>query len=64
MKNYNAAFIKNYIEEHKTEIETVTCGMREDWSWTAQTVFENGKLSSDYDWSKGTISVAGISGST
>lgn len=38
--------------------------MREDWSWTAETVFENGELSSDYDWDKGTISVAGISGST
>lgn len=64
MKNYNATFIKNYIKEHKAEIETVTCGMREDWSWTAETVFKNGELSSDYDWNKKTISVAGISGST
>lgn len=64
MKNYNVAFIKNYIEEHKVEIETVTCGMREDWSWTAETVFENGEFSSNYDWSKEHISVAGISGST
>lgn len=64
MKNYNAAFIKNYIENHKEEIGTVTCGMREDWSWTAETVFENGEISSDYDWSKEHISVAGICGST
>lgn len=64
MKSYNAIFIKNYIEEHKEEIETVTCGMREDWGWTARTVFKDGEFSSDYDWSKETISVAGISGST
>lgn len=64
MKKYNANFIKNYIEQHKEEIIRVHCGMREDWSWTAETIFENGELSSDYDWNKETISVAGISGST
>lgn len=64
MKKYNTNFIKNYIDEHKKEIETVNCGMREDWGLTAETVFENGELSSDYDWSKEHISVAGISGST
>lgn len=64
MKKYNTNFIKSYIEERKKEIKTVYCGMREDWGWTAETVFENGELSSDYDWSKEHISVAGISGST
>lgn len=52
MKKYNANFIKNYIEQHKEEIIRVHCGMREDWSWTAETIFENGELSSDYDWNK------------
>lgn len=64
MKNYNTNFIKKYIKEHKAEIETVTCGMREDWGWTAETVFENREFSSNYDWRKEHISVAGISGST
>lgn len=64
MKKYDTSFIKQYIEEHKSEIESVDCGMREDWSWTAETVFENGEYSSDYDWNKENISVAGISGST
>ncbi len=64
MKKYNTCFIKNYIEEHKEEIETVTCGMREDWGWTAETIFEDGELSTDYNWESEHISVAGISGST
>ena len=64
MKKYNTNFIKSYIEEHKTEIETATCGMREDWSWTAGQGFENGEFSAKYDWNKEHISVAGISGST
>lgn len=63
-KKYNTSFIKNYIKQHKEEIETVSCGMREDWSWTAETVFEDGEFSSEYDWEKENISVAGISGST
>ncbi|MDE6957599.1 MAG: hypothetical protein K2O96_05835 [Lachnospiraceae bacterium] len=64
MKKYNTNFIKSCIEEHKAEIKTVTCGMREDWNWTAETIFENGELSYGYDWSEEHISVAGISGST
>lgn len=39
MKKYDTNFIKSYIEKHKAEIETVSCGMREDWSLTAETVF-------------------------
>lgn len=64
MKKYNTNFIKSYIEEHKKEIESVFCGMREDWSWTEDTVFEDGEFSSYYDWNKKHITVAGISGST
>lgn len=63
-KKYDTSFIKNYIEEHKEEIETISCGMREDWSWTEKTVFENGGLSDDFDWNEEHISVAGISGSS
>ena len=63
MKKYNTKFIKTYIHEYKEEIVLVECGMREDWSLTAETVFEEGEFSSDYDWTKENISVAGISGS-
>ena len=64
MKHYNTKFIKKYIEEHKRQILSVHCGMREDWYWTADKVFENGELSYDYDWESENISVAGITGST
>ena len=64
MKHYSTKFIKKYIDEHKRKILSVYCGMREDWSWTAAKVFENGELSCDYDWGSENISVAGITGST
>lgn len=32
MKHYSTKFIKKYIEEHKRQILSVYCGMREDWS--------------------------------
>lgn len=63
MKDYNTAFIKQYIKEHKDEIESVDCGMREDWFWTACTVYEDGQFSDDYDWGSKSIRVAGICGS-
>lgn len=64
MKHYNTSFIKNYIEEHKDDIVSVDCGMKEDWFWTAATIFLDGKYSDDFDWEIEHISVAGISGST
>lgn len=64
MKNYNTAFIKEYIEEHRDEIESVDCGMKEDWNWTADTVFSDGELDHSYNWNSESINVAGISGST
>lgn len=64
MKHYNTNFIKNYIEQHKDDIDSVYCGMKEDWHWTADKIFENGKYSDDFDWKSEHISVCGISGST
>lgn len=64
MNKYDTAFIKSYIEEHKNEILEVSCGMKEDWFWTAKTVYSNGVLLDLYDWSKKSIEVAGIDGST
>lgn len=64
MNKYDTAFIKKYIEERREEIDTVDCGMREDWFWTAETVFENGEFSKEYAWGRKSITVAGIDGST
>lgn len=64
MKKYDTAFIKEYIEGRKNEIESVSCGMKEDWSWTAETVFSNSEFEPGYDWGSKSINVAGISGST
>lgn len=64
MKKYNTEFIKKYITEHKDEIESVECGMREDWFWTAETVYKNGDFCKRFDWNKKHISVAYIDGST
>ena len=64
MKKYNTEFIKQYIEDNKENIMHVECGMREDWSWTADTVYSNGKYYSEYDWESESICVAGICGST
>lgn len=61
MKNYNPKFIKKYIEQNKDEINYVTCGMKEDWSWTAETVYEEGKYL--YNLNGDSVLIAGIGGS-
>ena len=62
MKNYSAKFIKEYIEKNKDLIDYVECGMREDWSWTAETIFEDNEYTQEL--ARDPISIAGISGST
>lgn len=63
MKNYDNEIIKQYIEKNKDKIEFVSCGMKEDWSWTADTIFKNGKYEEEFDWDSESISVGGIKGS-
>lgn len=58
MKNYNCKKIKALAS---AEIDTIELGMREDWGWTAETVYEDGKF--NIDLSGETVSIAGISGS-
>jgi hypothetical protein len=43
MKTYDYKKIKQLIEENKSEIISVSAGMHEDWFWTAETIWENGK---------------------
>lgn len=64
MKKYCTKLIKEYVEKNNDVIESIYCGMREDWSWTAELIYENGEFLSDYNWNNENISVAGISGST
>ena len=47
MRNYDFPTIKNFIDQHRDEIDTVLLGMHEDWYWTADTVFENGEYQKD-----------------
>lgn len=49
MKYYDYQKAKNYIEQHKDEIEEASLGMDEDWLWTAETIFEDGKFTVDLD---------------
>ena len=63
MKYYNPKFIKQYIEQHRAEIEEVELGMDEDWFWTAETIFEDGEYSSRRSLDGNRITVAGIDGS-
>ena len=62
MKYYDPKFIKGYIETHKDEIKEVEVGMREDWSWTSETIYENGEYLESLDGDQ--LRVAGIIGST
>ena len=64
MKHYNTKFIREYIEQHKEQIVRADCFMREDYSWTCETVFEDGQLRKGFNWNDNYLRVAGITGST
>ena len=60
MADYDFKSAKEFIELHKEHISEASLGMHEDWSWTAETVFEDGEFTKDLD----KISeIAGIGGS-
>lgn len=61
MKLYSTKIIREFIETHKEKIETVKCGMREDWRWTADTIYSNGDYQIDVSGSS--VRIAGIQGS-
>lgn len=60
MANYDFKSAKRYIQMHSDLIETATLGMHEDWVWTADTVYENGRFSIDLDQ---TEKIGGLRGS-
>jgi hypothetical protein len=44
MKKYDFIKAHYFIAKLANEIESVSLGMREDWFWTAQTVYEDNKF--------------------
>lgn len=60
MSDYDYQKAIQIIEENKNDLISASLGMAEDWSWTADTVFENGEFVIDL--SKEPY-IAGINGS-
>lgn len=61
MNLYDFKKAETYIKDRIESIETAELGMREDWNWTASTIFEDGKFTSDMETLTG---ICGIDGST
>jgi len=61
MKSYDYKNAKRFIEENKSQIKIASLGMKEDWFWTAETVFEDGEFKVDFDDDK--LTIGGISSS-
>lgn len=62
MKKYDFKSIMKYIQAHSDYISEVSIGMREDWFWTAETIYEDGKFTVELD--KEDIKIGGITGSS
>ncbi len=59
MKNYDFDKAKGIIDKAEN-LKEASLGMHEDWSWTAETVFENGKFTKTLNEE---TEIGGISGS-
>ena len=49
MAKYDYASAKEFIQANADKIDSVSMGMAEDWYWTAETVFSNGKFEINID---------------
>ncbi|HEM3626024.1 TPA: hypothetical protein U1C37_000410 [Streptococcus suis] len=58
---YDFKKAKSLIEAERENIESAYLGMREDWYWTAESVYENGEFTVDLDTVE---TIAGIPGSS
>lgn len=58
MKKYDFKKAKALIKKHKDTLKEAALGMHEDWFWTAETIWTNGKYTR-----KLPDSIAGITGS-
>lgn len=48
-KIFDNNLIKEAIKKHEENILRASIGMREDWFWTGETIYEDGKLTQDLD---------------
>lgn len=55
---YDFKKAKNFIKKNKDKIKSATLGMHEDWFWTAQEVFKDGKFTVNL--SKRNLKIAGL----
>jgi len=60
-KKYDWKKIRQFIKDNKENIAEVSVGMEEDWFWTGNTVWENGKWVRGFE--RGNPDVGGIDGS-
>lgn len=61
MKSYDFQKAQKIIEENAQYLDSASLGMHEDWSWTAETVFEEGNFILDLSI---TTKIGGIAGSS
>lgn len=59
-KKYDFKKAKMLIEENKNNVTIASLGMKEDWFYTAETIYENNKYEKDLDTIK---QIGGIDGS-
>jgi hypothetical protein len=60
MKLYDFAKAKQIIEEKEHDLDSASLGIDEDWFWTAETIYDNGKFVMNLDEIQ---CIAGIDGS-
>lgn len=63
MKKYNAKLIRDFVEANKAGIKTVHLGMKEDWMWTNELLYDADNGGYQFDFGEGDMEVQGITGS-
>jgi len=61
MAKYDFKSAKRYIQMHSDVIDSASMGMHEDWFWTAEVVYEDGRFNINLD--DDNLKIGGISGS-
>ena len=66
MKNYNFEKAIELIKENIDNLESASLGMHEDWCWTAESIWEDGKFKEEFllAVNSNTCHIGGIGGST
>ena len=62
MKYYSTKKIRGFVAKSEKPIESVSVGMKEDWSWTSKEIYAEGKFKVNVNEKR--LKVAGIEGST